>query len=108
MLFSGSKQECQQLVDWLNNLMPGVIKFKFDFSMDKIEFLDLVIYMEDGRIKTNLFVKPTNKQLYLDYNSNHPNHCKDSIPYSQALRITERCSDTLDADLHLKNVMVKS
>ena len=72
MLFSGSKQECQQLVDWLNNLMPGVIKFKFDFSMDKIEFLDLVIYMEDGRIKTNLFVKPTNKQLYLDYNSNHP------------------------------------
>jgi hypothetical protein len=66
MLFSGSKQECQQLVDWLNSLMPGVIKFKFDFSLERIEFLDLVIYMEDGRIKTNLFVKPRNKQLYLD------------------------------------------
>ena len=87
--------------------LKSVNKFKFDFSMDKIEFLDLVIYMEDGRIKTNLFVKPTNKQLYLDYNSNHPNHCKDSIPYSQALRIIERCSENEDKEQNLKKLKEK-
>ena len=46
-------------------------------------------------------MKPTNLQLYLDYFSNHPNHCKEGLIYSQALRILERCSDNIDAQGHL-------
>jgi hypothetical protein len=107
MLFSGSREECQDLVDCLNSLMPGIIKFKFEYSMEKIEFLDLEIYIKDGKIKTNLFVKPTNKQLYLDYTSNHPNHCKDSIPYSQALRIIERCTENENKEENLENLKEK-
>ena len=107
MLFSGSREECQVLVDCLNRLMPGIIKFKFEYSMEKIEFLDLEIYIKDGKIKTNLFVKPTNKQLYLDYTSNHPNHCKDSIPYSQALRIIERCTENENKEENLENLKEK-
>ena len=61
MLFTGSKEECQQFATWLNSLMPGTITFEFEFSLERIEFLDLEIYIEDGRVKTNLFVKPTNK-----------------------------------------------
>jgi hypothetical protein len=101
MFFKGSKKECEDLVLWLNSLMPGVVKFKYDFSYEKIEFLDLKIFIEDGRIKTDLYVKPTNKQLYLDYNSNHPYHCKKGIPYSQALRVVERCAKPDDRDKHL-------
>ena len=41
MLFHGSKDECENLVSWLNSLMPGIIEFKFEFSYQKIEFLDL-------------------------------------------------------------------
>ena len=90
MLFQGSKEECDALVAWLNTLVPGV-RFKSEFSYEKIEFLDLLIFKEDGKLKTDLYIKPTNKQLYLDFNSNHPSHCKKAIPYSQALRVVERC-----------------
>ena len=107
MLFRGTKSECGALVDWLNSLLPGVVKFKFDFSHSKIEFLDLEISIEDGYLKTNLYIKPSNKQLYLDYNSNHPLQCKQSIPYSQALRVVERCATTTDRDFHLDNLKGK-
>ena len=107
MIFRGCEDECKQLVDWLNNLMPGVIKFKFQFSLQRIEFLDLEIYLEDDQIKTNLFVKPTNQQIYLDFDSNHPEHCKSGIPYSQALRVVERCSSVENRDFHLENLRSK-
>ena len=56
---------------------------------------------------TNLYIKPTNEQIYLDYNSNHPMHCKTGIPYSQALRIMERCATTIDRDSHFLNLESK-
>jgi hypothetical protein len=107
MLFRGSKSECECLVNWLNSLLPGVVKFKFDFSFHEVEFLDLRISIENGRLKTNIFVKETNKQLFLDFNSNHPEHCKSSIPYSQALRVIERCSSLDEAENHLSNLQTK-
>ena len=67
MLFHGSKEECESLVQWLNSLMPGTVKFKFEFSYQTIQFLDMEISLLDGKLGTNLFVKPTNKQLYLDF-----------------------------------------
>ena len=48
---------------WALEVLPGVVKFIYEFSYDKIEFLDLEISIEDGFLKTNLFIKPTNKQL---------------------------------------------
>jgi hypothetical protein len=101
MLFGGTEDQCQELVDWLNSLMPGVIKFKFQYSKKKIEFLDLEISIENGRIETNLYVKPSNLQLFLDYSSNHPKHCKEGIVYSQALRVIERCSKVEDLEKNL-------
>ena len=98
MLFRGTKEECESLVNWLNSLMPDVVKLKYEFSYSRIVFLDLEIFIEDGILKTSIHVKPTNKQLYLEYSSNHPTHCKDSIPYSQALRVVERCSSIGDRD----------
>ena len=107
MLFRGSEIDCQALVDWLNSLMPGVVKFKFEFSITRIIFLDLEIFIEEGKLKTDLHIKPTNKQLYLDFNSNHPDHCKKSIPYSQGLRVVERCAKPCDRDEQLSNLKTK-
>ena len=84
--------------------MPRVIQFKYEYSCSKIVFLDLEIFKEDGRLKTSIHIKPTNKQLYLDFNSNHPKHCKQSIPYSQALRVVERCSSPEDRDAELEKL----
>ena len=49
----------------------------------------------------------TNLQLYLDYNSNHPQHCKEGLIYSQALRIVERCSKAGDVEEHFNNLKEK-
>ena len=107
MLFKGTLKECESLVTWLNSLQPGIIKFKFQYSTELVEFLDLQIYLEGGKLKTNLFIKPSNQQLYLDYFSNHPPPCKEGIIYGQAVRILERCSESNSADIHLDNLKAK-
>ena len=107
MLFKGSKLECESLVSWLNSLHPGVIKFKFEFSTKMVEFLDLQIILENGKIETNLYIKPSNLQLYLDFFSNHPEPCKEGLVYGQAIRILERCSKLEDRDQHLENLRNK-
>ena len=107
MLFRGSKDQCEELVNWLNSLMPGIVKFKYEYSEHKVEFLDVEIFIENDRLMTNLYIKPSNKQLYLDFASNHPQHCKEAIPYSQALRIVERCSSPQDCEAHLSNLKEK-
>ena len=58
-------------------------------------------------MKTNIFVKPSNKQLYLDFDSNHTDHCKNAIPYSQALRVVEKCSEKEKMDTELLNLKEK-
>ena len=58
-------------------------------------------------MKTNLFIKPSNQQLYLDYFSNHPQPCKEGIVYGQAIRILERCSEQDWAESHLENLKEK-
>ena len=93
--------------DWLNSLVPGVIRLKCNFSEHSLEFLDLKIIIENGRLETELYVKPTNLQLFLDYNSNHPKHCKDAIVYCQALRVIERCSKPDSAEPHLERLRGK-
>ena len=107
ILFKGSKELCDQLVSYLNNIMPGVIKLKCNYSQSSVEFFDLKIMIENGKLVTDLFVKPTNLQLYLDYGSNHPQPCKDSIVYCQALRVMERCSTRDLARPHLEQLRGK-
>ena len=104
MLFKGTEQQCKCLVDWLNSLLPGVVKFTYQYSMEKVEFLDLEILKQNGKLVTNLYIKPNNQQIYLDFESNHPQPCKESIAYGQALRIIERCSFESDRDSHLSKL----
>ena len=89
---------------WLNSLMPGVVKLKYEFSYTRIVFLDLEIFLEDGKLRTSLFVKPSNKQIFLDFHSNHPTPCIESIPYSQALRAVERCAIPEDREQKLSDL----
>ena len=95
MLFRGSPEECKELFEWLNSLIPGIVKFKFEYSQSRIEFLDLQIFIEDKKLKISLFIKPGNLQLYLDFSP-------QPIVYSQALRIVERCSLPEDLESNLE------
>ena len=45
--------------------------------------------------------KPTDSHSYLLYSSSHPSNVKNSIPYSQFLRLRRLCSE--DSDFSLKS-----
>ena len=45
---------------------------------------------------TSVHYKPTDSHSYLLYSSSHPSHVKNSIPYSQFLRLRRLCSDDSD------------
>ena len=45
---------------------------------------------------TSVYYKPTDSHIYLLYPSSHPSHVKNSIPFSQFLRLRRLCSDDSD------------
>ena len=64
------------------------IRFTMERSMSNIPFLDNLIHLEqNGRIVTDLFSKPTDTHMYLNYKSCHPKHVKLNIPFNLASRI---------------------
>ena len=75
------------------NRFHSTIKFTAEYSKEEGNFLDVNIKIIDGKLKTDLFVKPTDMHQFLDPNSCHPYHCKKGIPYSQALRLNRICLD---------------
>ena len=61
------------------------IKFTSTISTTELQYLDTVVYKQDNKLHTKIFNKPTDCKQYLHYTSNHPQHTKLSIPYSQAI-----------------------
>lgn len=64
------------------------IRLTFVIGGRHLEALDLNIHIEDpGTIRLTLFRKPTDGHQFVHYGSDHPEHIKRSLPYSQLLRL---------------------
>ena len=61
-----------------------------------MDFLDVTTYRKGDKIFSRLFCKPTDSHSYLEFNSCHPPQNKNSIPYSQFLRIRRNCTEWED------------
>ena len=85
------------------NTRKESIKFTMEVSKNHVNFLDTTVRINHSThtLETDLFCKPTDSHNYLLYNSAHPRKCKDSIPYSQFLRIRRICTNTSDYDRHI-------
>ena len=94
--FNRSWQE-NVIIDVLNKKHP-TIKFTTEWSKTQINFLDVTVFLENGKIKPDLYVKPTDTHQYLHSSSCHPCHCKKGIPYSQTLRLNRIYSDSTSFD----------
>ena len=81
----------------LNKKHPA-IKFTAEWFKTQINFLDVTVYLENGKIKADLYVKPTDTHQYLHSSPWHLCHCKKGIPYSQTLRLNRICSDSTSFD----------
>ena len=74
------------------------MKFTIEKSYNEISFLDSLVKLQGCNISTTLSTKPTDSHNYLVYDSAHPQRCKDSIPYSQFLRVRKICTYNDDFD----------
>ena len=100
-LFRGTEQELLGFVEYINSIRPD-LKFTARYSRTECEFLDIITRksIDGSKIVTDLYTKPTDSHSYLDYSSSHPISIKNSIPYSQFLRIRRNCSEWEDFVKH--------
>lgn len=84
--------------DWVSSTYKhAYLKFTNEFSVKTLNFLDVQVTIKNGNnIVTSLYRKPMNKHLYLQASSDHPVHLKNSLFFSQGLRLVRICSTYQD------------
>ena len=90
-MWTESEEILEKLLEDLNKFHLN-LKF-YEKSKGKINFLDVVTKIKEGRIITDLYCKPTDGHQYLHYDSCHADHIKRSIIFSQTLRLKRICSE---------------
>jgi len=105
-IFVGSTKKLHELQNQINKINPN-IKFTMEHTSiegecpeercecperKSIPFLDTLCSIENGRIETDLYRKPTDRNKYLLLDSCHPESQVKNIPFSQFLRINRICS----------------
>ena len=113
MVFLGSVQKLHEFFQEINNIHKH-IKFTMSHAtpkselnhhptcscpqMDSIPYLDISCQIKEGKIVTDLYRKPTDKNQYLLTSSCHPSECMDSIPFSLAMRINRDCMEEVSRE----------
>ena len=97
-IWTGSEADLKEFENYLNTLIDG-IKITFNFSTDKVDFLDTTIYkspyLDSDILQTRVFFKETDTHQLLHKNSFHPKHTSRGVLKSQLLRF-KRISSSLD------------
>ena len=87
-------------------LSRKALKFTWEISEASLLFLYYLVSINSNALATSISYKPTDSHSYLLFSSSHPNHTKQSIPYSQFLRLRRLCSD--DKDFETKSSEMRS
>ena len=99
-IWTHSLEKWNKFYEHLNSSHSS-IKFVGEISDTCLPFLDVMVKLNNGRISTDLYTKPTNSHNYLPWDSCHPKSTKIGIPKSQALRIKRICSEQADFNKRL-------
>ena len=93
LIWTHGEESLKKFLEDLNDFNK-YIKFTYEYSAKNITFLK--VGLKDGKITTDLHVKPTDRHQYLHFSSAHPNHTKRSLVFSQTLRMCRLCSNESD------------
>ena len=74
-------------------------------SKTEINFRDTTVFKVDNKLRTKVYVKPTNRQSYLLSKPEHPNSTQKSIAYSQALRFNKICYNRSNLHSNCKRLL---
>jgi hypothetical protein len=76
----------KRFIEHCNSFHPN-LKYTFEYSKKEINFLDVNIKKSNKGFETSVYKKPTHKNAYVHYTSNHPLHMFRNIIYNQVLRL---------------------
>jgi len=104
LLLKGGEDDITALFAYVNRLNPH-IQFTFEFSKEKIDFLDLTLHLdqETASIEYELFIKPTSLGIFLNYTSSHPKSTILNTATNELCRAL-KCGST---ELYKQNGVVK-
>ena len=75
LIWEHGEESLKLLLKKINKIHP-TIKFTADWSYSSVNFLDVKVLIKDGKIITDLCVKPRDSHQYVDFSPCHPYHCK--------------------------------
>ena len=87
---SSTREELTHFITAVNSFHLA-LQYTWEISDTSLAFLDIKISTED--ICSGVYYKPIDSNSYLLYSSSYPSHVKNSIPFSQFLRIRRLCID---------------
>ena len=103
-LWTESQEELNEFWKAANNIHPR-IQVDLRTSTSKLEFLDVLVNLNCGKIETTIFTKPSDKHMYLHSTSNHPKTTKKAIPYGLGIRARRICSTEEEFRSHKKKIL---
>ena len=104
MIWTDTGEELLKFINELNQ-KHKTIKLDFKYSKTKIELLDVLVYKDiHNKLQTTLYKKPTDRQSYLHADLEHPRSLKESVPYTQALRVKRICSTNSEFEAHINTI----
>ena len=119
LIFTGSIKNLHKFFNEVNEIHPN-IKLTMSHTTpkskegqeascscnptDSIPYLDTLCKIKNGKIITDLYRKPTDKNQYLLTSSCNPIECLDSIPFSLAMRINRICSEEEDRQFRFQEL----
>ena len=74
-IWTHGEEKLKIFLNSLNEFDP-CIKFTYESNKESIAFLDIKVSLRNGKVFTDLYVKPTDQHQYIHYLSAHPYHTK--------------------------------
>ena len=90
-IWTHGEQELERFFKDLKNFTPN-LSFTHETSKNWIPFLDRKVKLIDGKLETDLCMKPTDHHQYPHYLSSRPELVQAVYCSSQTLRVNRLCS----------------
>ena len=90
-IWQHTEEELHQFHRTANSIHPK-IQLDLKVATNQIEFLDVLVEVQENCLQTRIYAKPTDKHLYLHSKSDHPETTKRAIAYGLGIRARRICS----------------
>ena len=83
IIWPHGRDKLKDFLEFVNNNEYGMVFEVGDdgVSNRSVPFLDVRVILKDGKLHSDLYIKPTDKFQYLDFSSCHPHHQKAYLLY---------------------------